>query len=166
MQYGPFSPPGTDAQQTRAITNKLLISFREDSFHLQQGIDLNCDSITKRGIVRLEICTHLSLSLFPMHLQKITMTIKTPPYAVVYYWLIRFVSVGQSRVFLSHKSKITVNWKRILLMPWENLFISPCLCLLAALLADSVSMPPLRPWECVTLSPKIIETKPSISLVW
>lgn len=40
MQYGPLSPPGIDAQQTSATTNKLLISFRGDSFHLQQGIEL------------------------------------------------------------------------------------------------------------------------------
>lgn len=39
MQYGPLSPPGIDAQQTSATTNKLLISFRGDSFHLNQGIE-------------------------------------------------------------------------------------------------------------------------------
>lgn len=39
MQYGPLKPPGTDAQQTSAATNKLLISFRGDGFHLQQGIE-------------------------------------------------------------------------------------------------------------------------------
>jgi len=39
MQYGPLKPPGIEAQQTSAATNKLLISFRGDSFHLQQGIE-------------------------------------------------------------------------------------------------------------------------------
>lgn len=39
MQYGPLSPPGIDAQQTSATTNKLLISFRGDSFNLNQGIE-------------------------------------------------------------------------------------------------------------------------------
>lgn len=63
MQYGPLKPPGIDAQQTSAATNKLLISFRGDSFHLQQGIESQRTATApqKTAFARLEIYIHLSI---------------------------------------------------------------------------------------------------------
>lgn len=65
MQYGPLSPPGTDAQQTRAITNKLLISFRGDSFHLQRGIESQRTATASQNISYCAIGNlHLFIAFF------------------------------------------------------------------------------------------------------